>query len=91
MKNISVFANFYINDKERYLRMKDSFLSFHNAKIARWIVNVRGKYKTQTLSFLKKKLKSKKYFLSNLDTDNWFKDTLILSKLINTHFVFFLD
>ena len=74
MKNISVFANFYIDDKERSVRMKDSFLSFYDANIISWIINVRGKYKNQTIKFLKKKLKNKNYSLSKIDTGNWFND-----------------
>ncbi len=89
MRNISVFANFYINDKERFFRMRDSFMSFQNASIARWIINVRGNYKTQSINFFKKKLKRKKHFLFKLDSGDWFKDTIKLTKLINTHLVFF--
>ena len=44
MKNISVFANFFINDKERYLRTIDLFKSFEKANIEKWIINTRGKY-----------------------------------------------
>ena len=33
MKKLTVFANFLIDDEERFLRMKDSFKSFEKAKI----------------------------------------------------------
>ena len=63
MKKISVFANFYINDYERFLRMKDSFLSFNKAKIDMWVINVRGKFSKKSIDFFNTKLK-KKIFIS---------------------------
>ena len=81
MKNISVFANFFINDKERYLRAIDSFKSFEKANIEKWIINSRGIYSNKIQNYLKKKLK-KKLIFSTLDSGNWFEDTKKLLKHI---------
>lgn len=32
MKNFKVFANFYVDTEERFLRLKDSFFSFYKAE-----------------------------------------------------------
>ncbi len=87
MKNITVFANFFINDKERYLRTIDSFKSFEKANIEKWIINTRGKYSDNIKNYLKKKIKHKLIF-SNLDSGNWFEDTKKLVKYIDTKLVF---
>lgn len=87
MKNISVFANFFINDKERYLRAIDSFKSFEKANIEKWIINSRGIYSNKIQNYLKKKLK-KKLIFSTLDSGNWFEDTKKLLKHIDTKLVF---
>ena len=54
MSNISVFANFYINDQERFLRLQDSFLSFFKSNIDRWYINIRGNKKKISYKFFKK-------------------------------------
>ena len=45
MSDISVFANFFIDDVERLKKLKYSFFSFKGAKINNWVINIRGKYK----------------------------------------------
>tara|TARA_A100001015_G_C15011920_1_gene723536 strand:- start:1482 stop:2357 length:876 start_codon:yes stop_codon:yes gene_type:complete len=87
MKNISVFANFFINDKERYLRTIDSFKSFEKANIEKWIINTRGKYSDNLKNYLRKKIKQKLIF-SRLDSGNWFEDTKKLLRYIDTKLVF---
>ena len=87
MKNICVFANFFINDKERYLRTIDSFKSFYKANIDKWVINSRGKYSKKIKNYLKKKLK-KKLFFSSLDSGNWFEDVKKIQKNIDTKLVF---
>ena len=42
--NLSVFANFFIDTEERFLRMIDSYESFEEAQIDSYVINVRGKY-----------------------------------------------
>lgn len=88
MNKISVFANFYINDHERFLRMKNSFLSFYKANIGNWVINVRGSYSKKTILFLKQKLK-KNYYFFNIDSGDWFDDSRNISKYLKSKYVFF--
>jgi hypothetical protein len=61
---IDVFANFNIDSKERFKRMKDSFFSFNDCKIInKWVINIRGKYKRSAKNFLLKNIKKKNIFL----------------------------
>lgn len=90
MSNISVFANFYINDQERFLRLQDSFLSFFKSNIDRWYINIRGNKKKLVINFLKKYLPSKKLYLSSIETKNgWMKDSYTIAKNIESEYVFF--
>ena len=50
--NYSILANFFINDNETLLRMKDSLSSFKNSKSKLWIINIRGDYKKQASKFI---------------------------------------
>ena len=61
MKNpsLTVFSNFRINDEERLIRLKDSFYSFKDICAEKWVINIRGKLKENTKSFLKNELKEK--------------------------------
>ena len=52
MKNFSVFANFFIDTEERFLRLKDSFFSFNKANISEWLINIRGDFKNEVKNFL---------------------------------------
>ena len=52
MKNFSVFANFFIDTEERFLRLKDSFFSFNKANINEWLINIRGDFKNEVKNFL---------------------------------------
>ena len=49
--SLTIFANFRIDNEERYLRMQDSFLSFKDISAEKWVVNVRGPYKERALIF----------------------------------------
>jgi hypothetical protein len=90
MSNISVFANFYINDQERFLRLQDSFLSFFKSDIDRWYINVRGNKKKLVINFLKKNLPSNKLYLSSIETKNgWMKDSYLIAKNIESNYIFF--
>ena len=89
MKKFTVFANFFIDSEERFLRLKDSFFSFEKANINEWIINVRGDYKGHVKNFLENRLKEKlKIFF--LETDKgWVNDTLEITKYINSKIIFF--
>lgn len=89
MATLTIFANFQINDKERFLRLKDSFISFKNIEARKWVINVRGVYKKDVLSFLYSHL-GEKLISYDLESDKgWFHDTKRMLKDIDTDFVFF--
>ena len=52
MVSLSIFANFFIDSEERLQQMKDSFLSFKSINAQQWVINIRGKYKTEVRAFL---------------------------------------
>jgi hypothetical protein len=84
---LTIFANFRINDEERFIRMKDSFASFCGISAEKWIINVRGIHKLNTIFFLSDHLGDK---LSPHILDSgkgWFYDSRQLIREINTDFV----
>lgn len=89
MATLTIFANFYINDEERFLRMKDSFASFKDIDAEKWVINVRGKYKFETLFFLHNHLGDKLIPFTMESDKGWFYDTKKMLDSINTDFVFF--
>ena len=68
MSGISVFANFFIDDLERLKKLQYSFFSFKEVKINNWVINIRGRYKKNAETFLKKNIDKKKlnFFLLKL-------------------------
>ena len=89
MKNpsLTVFSNFRINDEERLIRLKDSFYSFKDICAEKWVINIRGKLKENTKSFLKNELKEKAIITFHESGKGWFNDSRFLTKNINTDFV----
>jgi hypothetical protein len=87
--NITVFANFFIDSNERFLRLKDSFNSFVNEDIDFWVINTRGSYKLKVNSFLKKNIAENKIKIFDLDSASWFNDSKNMIKTINTKLIFF--
>ncbi|PJA89960.1 MAG: hypothetical protein CO137_01425, partial [Candidatus Magasanikbacteria bacterium CG_4_9_14_3_um_filter_32_9] len=89
MPSLSIFANFYINDVERFIRLKDSFKSIEDMDADRWVINIRGKYKFDVLFFLHERLGEKliPFILEN--KKGWFNDTKKMLDSINTDYVFF--
>jgi hypothetical protein len=69
--------------------MQDSFRSFCNADIEKWIINIRGPYKYQAGEFLKNNLgdKLKLYELNSIE--GWFFDSRQMLDEINSDYVFF--
>ena len=89
MVKLTVFANFRIDNKERYLRMKDSFFSFQDISAEKWVVNVRGKYKKQVLKFLRQNLKEKLCAYELESDKGWFYDTREMLTVIHGDYVLF--
>ena len=89
MARLSVFANFYINDEERYLRLQDSFFSFHTS-VDEWIINVRGSFKENVESFLKDNIPTKSTFkIYHLESqEGWFHDSRKIVGELSGDFVF---
>lgn len=84
---LSVFANFFIDNEERFLRLKDSFESFYELP-EQWVVNVRGLYRKDVKEFLSERLGSKLVFFE-IDSGNWFQDSRKMLPRINGDYVFF--
>lgn len=89
MATLTIFANFRIDDAERFLRMKDSFLSFKDIDAEKWVINVRGKYKFETLFFLHDNLGKKLIPFTLESNKGWFHDTSLMLSSINTDYAFF--
>lgn len=84
---LTIFANFRINDEERFIRMKDSFMSFSNISAQKWIINVRGVHKLNTIFFLREHLGEKLSPHILESGRGWFHDSRQLISEINTDFV----
>jgi len=86
--SLTIFANFFIDNEERFQRMKNSFYSFRNSNPDQWLINIRGSLKFQAGQFLKKELHNK-IILFNLESrQGWFHDTKIITSHINTNYLF---
>jgi hypothetical protein len=89
VEKITIFANFRIDSEERFLRMQDSFRSFCNTNINRWVVNIRGPYRDKAGDFLKENL-GKKLVLFELESEEgWFCDSQKMFESIQTNHIFF--
>jgi hypothetical protein len=86
---LTVFANFRIDNNERFNRMIDSFESFKNINAEKWIINIRGRYKLKVLFFLEKHLGNKLHPFLMESHKGWFYDTKDMLKEITTDYVFF--
>lgn len=87
--NLTVFANFFIDSNERFLRLKDSFYSFASPAVNFWAINIRGSYKKKVKNFLLKNINKKEILIFNLDSHNWFEDSKQMLKHINSKLVFY--
>ena len=86
---ITIFSNFFINNEETFLRMKDSFYSFYKIKPCEWIIGVRGNYKIKVMNFLKSNIDNENLFIKILDDkSNWINESRILFDRINYPTVF---
>lgn len=89
MALLSVFANFRIDSEERLLRMQDSFRSFCDADIEKWVINIRGPFKQQAAEFLEKSLGDKPCLFDLESIDGWFYDSSKMLHEISSEYVFF--
>ena len=86
--SLCVFGNFFIDNHERFQRMKDSFYSFRSINPDQWIINIRGCLKSQASEFLKKELGDKIKIFNLHSRHGWLEDTKIISSHITTKYVF---
>lgn len=87
--SLTVFANFYINDENRFKRMKESFFSFCDGNIDYWLINVRGKFSKETSKFLLENISNHKIHISFINSEKgWFEDSKQIINKINTTYVF---
>jgi len=92
MATVSIFANFRINDSERFQRMKDSFFSFSDVTANEWVVNARGKYKLDALFFLHEQLGDKLKPFVMESKKGWFHDSRkMLSSLTGDYVLFWIE
>lgn len=87
--SLTIFANFRIDNIERFEIMKISFNSFRNISASKWVINVRGRYKNEVINYLSEELGQK--LSSNLieSGNGWFEDTKKLLPQIESDFVLF--
>ena len=86
---LTIFANFRLDSEERFLRMKDSFLSFKDIDAERWIINIRGRHKVEAGRFLEAQLGSRLALYQLESPEGWFHDSRIMAATIETEYVFF--
>lgn len=89
MPMLNIFANFYIDTEERFLRMKDSFNSFSRIHADAWVINCRGKYRDEVLAFLKDNLGDKLIPFQLNSRKGWFHDTRKMLPAIKSEYVLF--
>jgi len=88
MATLTIFANFYIDSDERYLRMVDSFNSFSDIAAEKWVINARGLHAKKTMDFLTDKLGEKLVPFELESSQGWLHDTKQMLEAIKTDYVF---
>ena len=87
--SLTIFANFRIDSEERLLRMKDSFNSFRDANIEKWVINVRGPLKKEAIGFLRENLGHNLVSYELETGKGWFHDTNMMLPSITSRLVMF--
>ena len=87
--SLAIFSNFFIDNEERLQRMKDSFFSFKDINPKEWVINIRGSLKHKAGNFLKKELGENLNLFYLQSKQGWMYDSLIISKKINSDYVFY--
>ena len=88
MPTLTVFANFYIHTEERWIRVRDSFRSFKDIGVDRWVINVRGKYREELLAFLSAEVGDRLAPYRLQSKKGWFRDSREMLAEVRTDFVF---
>ncbi len=88
MASLTIFANFRIDDEERFQRMQDSFRSFKDIGAAKWVINARGSLKHEAMAFLAARLGTKLVPYALESPRGWLYDSSQMLKDIDTDFVF---
>jgi hypothetical protein len=87
--SLTIFANFRIDNKERFEIMKISFNSFSNVSASKWVINVRGKFKNEVVEFLRREL-GEKLSANQLESKKgWFSDSAKMLPQIETEYILF--
>jgi hypothetical protein len=87
MSGLTIFSNFYIDSSENFNRLKESYYSFCNADISKWVINIRGRYKEDVRNFLESNI-SQEYHITEFDSkEGWFFDTNRLVGNIETEYI----
>lgn len=89
MSSLSIFANFRIDSEERLQRMKDSFLSFKDINASKWVINIRGDYKKQAMSFLADQLGTQVISFQLESEQGWFHDSRLMLHEMEGEFVLY--
>lgn len=88
LTTLTIFANFFIDNEERFQRMKDSFKSFEKIQPQEWIINIRGNYKYKAGEYLENNISQKVSIEYLNSTFGWTHDTRKLFKNINGEYIF---
>ncbi|MDP1677940.1 MAG: hypothetical protein Q8L88_13865 [Bacteroidota bacterium] len=89
MVSLNIFANFFIDTQERFLRVQDSFRSFKDISADKWIINIRGRYAQETMAILRDQIGDKLNAHKRQSNEGWFYDTRQMLSDINGDYVFF--
>lgn len=87
--SLTVFANFRIDTEERLQRMKDSFESFRDASVERWVINIRGHFRNDAMQFLSTRLEKKLYPSFLESGKGWFFDSRKMLDNIQSEYILF--
>lgn len=85
-RNLTIFANFFIDSEERFLRFKDSLRSMSEIDAETYVVNVRGRYAPECMNHLRHSVSRCSVF-SLESLAGWFYDSSKIRHLIATPYV----
>lgn len=80
------FGNIFVNSKENYLRMRDSFEKIDNSLFSNFVLNIRGEYKNNAIQYFNSKKINLTFSLSS--NYGWFHDTFMLVNKLKYDYIF---